>query len=185
MGKGLFTFKKQHSFFKKVGHKFMIFMVDWCRYLVKNHGENHTRPWPAMARVRCFLVHSDGPFFATSQVQLRRAKALGRVEDAAVAASAGNARPLCLDDGLRERNCESPGVTCTHPFDLKGPGQKVVKKSENWAYWWAWMRTIQPNQLLLQQDLSTALRESTLCAPLSLSPCSWWTPCDKDYVETW
>ena len=84
-----------------------------------------------MARVRCFLVHSDGPFFATSQVQLRRAKALGRVEDAAVAASAGNVRPLCLDDGLRERNCESPGVTCTHPFDLKGPGQKVVKKSEN------------------------------------------------------
>lgn len=55
-----------------------------------------------MARVRCFLVHSDGPFFATSQVQLRRAKALGRVEDAAVAASAGNARPLCLDNGLRK-----------------------------------------------------------------------------------
>ena len=51
----------------------------------------------AMARVRCFLVHSDGPFFATSQVQLRRAKALGRVEDAAAAASAGNARPVCLD----------------------------------------------------------------------------------------
>ena len=49
-----------------------------------------------MARVRCFLVHSDAPFFATSQVQLRRAQALGRMEDAAVAGSAGNAWPFGL-----------------------------------------------------------------------------------------